>query len=65
MKPQHESEKDWVKVSFDVLAGKFNKVDKSTAQSLVIGLRNNPNEKCKEAVSLICKLWKIKDPTKC
>jgi len=42
-------EETWMQVAQNVLRGKYNKADKSTIESLKIGLRSIQNKICRQA----------------
>lgn len=44
---------DWITVAEKVIRGKFLKADKTTKESLLIGLRGNPDRRCQQAVLML------------
>ncbi len=47
------SAEDWIAVAEKVIRGKFLKAHKSTVESLLIGLRGNPDSRCQKAVLIL------------
>lgn len=46
-------ESDWLVIAKRVLAGEFMTADRSTVQSIIIGLRSNPHPDAKKAVATL------------
>ncbi len=44
---------EWIAVAEKVIRGKFLKADKTTKESLLIGLRGNPDSRCQKAVLIL------------
>ena len=45
-----QNEREWIEVAARVMKGKFNKADRSTMESIIIGLRGINNITAKQAV---------------
>lgn len=60
--PKPKPPDPWVRIAQEILDGKWNKCDDSTACSLIIGLKSNDHPACIRALSAICKLHKKRNP---
>ena len=47
------NEQEWLAIARRVLAGDYIRADKSTVQSLIIGLRSHPHADAKAAVKML------------
>jgi hypothetical protein len=50
---ESKRETEWLAIAKRVLSGEFRSADRSTLQSIVIGLRSNPHPNAKKAVTMI------------